>query len=55
MANIKVTAVEQPDETTATYQAAVLAAIKAFLAAVENRDAADVLLYAQAYRTLIGD
>lgn len=46
---------EQPDEITATYNAAVLAAIKATVAAIDNRDAADALLYAQAYRTLIGD
>lgn len=52
MVNVKI---EQPNEASVTYDAAVLAAIKATLAAVENRDAADALLYAQAYRTLIGN
>jgi hypothetical protein len=48
-------AADQPDDTTAAYNAVLLAALKAALAAVENRDASDALLYAQTYRTLIGD
>lgn len=48
-------AAEQTDDANAVLAAALLAAIKATLAAVENRDAADALLYAQAYRTLTGN